>query len=122
MKGIELPHKNKVEFNTLSIVLEYNVHYASETYRFLKKIGSGFLQFLPVVERIRKGQQENSLTLVAPVHGKADVYELIIVLFLHGYQLRQTYEVSLPNDDSNDIQKYFFLQIHHTLNNQLHDH
>ena len=52
MKGIELLHRNKVEFNTLSCVNSYNVHYASETYRFLKRIGSGFIQFLPVVERI----------------------------------------------------------------------
>ncbi|MCX6303306.1 MAG: anaerobic sulfatase-maturation protein [Bacteroidia bacterium] len=73
MKGIELLHKHKVEFNTLSTVNDYNVHYASETFRFLKKIGSGFMQFLPVVERIRKDRQENSLTLVAPVHGEADV-------------------------------------------------
>ena len=52
MKGIELLHKNKVEFNTLSCVNSYNVNYASETYRFLKRIGSGFIQFLPVVERM----------------------------------------------------------------------
>jgi uncharacterized protein len=73
MKGIELLHKNKVEFNTLSVVNDYNVHYASETYRFLKKIGSGFLQFLPVVERIRETGDENALKLVAPIHGNAKV-------------------------------------------------
>ena len=50
MNGIELLHRHNVEFNTLSTVNSYNVHYASETYRFLKKIGSGFIQFLPVVE------------------------------------------------------------------------
>ena len=52
MKGIELLHRNSVEFNTLSCVNSYNVDYASETYKFLKHIGSGFIQFLPVVERI----------------------------------------------------------------------
>jgi uncharacterized protein len=73
MKGIEMLHKNKVEFNTLSVVNDYNVHYASETYRFLKKIGSGFIQFLPVVERISENGDENRLKLVAPIHSNAKV-------------------------------------------------
>jgi len=73
MKGIEMLHKNKVEFNTLSVVNDYNVNYASETYRFLKKIGSGFMQFLPVVERISENSDENRLKLVAPVHDNAKV-------------------------------------------------
>ncbi len=75
MKGIEMCHKHKVEFNTLSVVNNYNVHYASETYRFLKKTGSGFMQFLPVVERIATSQGDSGLKLVAPAHGEAGVAE-----------------------------------------------
>ncbi|HBE43044.1 MAG TPA: anaerobic sulfatase maturase [Bacteroidales bacterium] len=71
MKGIELLHKHKVEFNTLSVINDYNVSMATETYRFLKQIGSGFMQFLPVVERIADTLDENELKLVAPVHGEA---------------------------------------------------
>ena len=71
MKGIELLHKHKVEFNTLSVVNDYNVSMAAETYRFLKQIGSGFMQFLPVVERISESHGEHELKLVAPVHGEA---------------------------------------------------
>ena len=70
MKGIELLHRNKVDFNTLSVVNDYNVNFASETYRFLKRIGSGFIQFLPVVEFTDDGTTENRLKLIAPVHGK----------------------------------------------------
>jgi len=73
MKGIELCHKHKVEFNTLSVVNDYNVRFAAETYRFLKKTGSRFMQFLPVVERIDPKAGINGLKLVAPVHGRADV-------------------------------------------------
>jgi len=69
MKGIELLHKNKVEFNTLSCVNSYNVHYASETYRFLKRIGSGFIQFLLVVERIASHPEDGNLNLVSPGFG-----------------------------------------------------
>jgi len=66
MKGIELLHRYKVEFNTLSVVNSYNVHCASETYRFLKKIGSGFIQFLPVVERLKDNPAAKELNLVLP--------------------------------------------------------
>ncbi len=66
IKGIELLHRHKVEFNTLSVVNDYNVHFAAETYRFLKKIGSGFIQFLPVAERISESEEENNLKLVSP--------------------------------------------------------
>jgi uncharacterized protein len=65
MKGVELLQKYKVEFNTLSCVNDYNVHFASETYRFLKSIGSVFLQFLPIVERKASFQPENMLTLIS---------------------------------------------------------
>lgn len=76
MKGIELLHKNRVEFNTLSVVNSYNVHYASETYSFLRKIGSGFIQFLPAVERLAIQPDRNNLTLVGPYFkGEAKVSE-----------------------------------------------
>ena len=65
MKGIDLLHKHSVEFNTLSVVNDYSSKFASETYRFLKKTGSGFLQFLPAVERISDDAGEK-LRLVAP--------------------------------------------------------
>lgn len=69
MKGIELLHKNRVEFNTLSVVTDYSSKFASETYRFLKKIGSGFMQFLPVVERVSDDSGE-TLRLVDPAYPK----------------------------------------------------
>jgi uncharacterized protein len=69
MKGIELLHKHKVEFNTLSCVNSYNVNYASETYSFLKRIGSRFIQFLPVVERETIEKENVALKLVPPTAG-----------------------------------------------------
>jgi uncharacterized protein len=92
MNGIEFLHKHKVEFNTLSTLNSYNVHYASETYRFLKKIGSGFMQFLPVVEINAEAQHEEKLQLIAPVHspnvrvtpwstGSSDFGKFLITIF-----------------------------------------
>ncbi|HCI55419.1 MAG: anaerobic sulfatase-maturation protein [Bacteroidales bacterium] len=70
MKGIELLEKHRVEFNTLSVVNDYNVHFALETYRFLKKIGSVFMQFLPVVERIGINISDDRLKLVSNEYGE----------------------------------------------------
>ena len=54
MKGLELLVKHQVEFNTLSVVNDYNAQYPLETYRFLKSAGSRYMQFTPIVEKNQK--------------------------------------------------------------------
>ena len=51
MRGLELLKKHKVEFNTLTVVNRANSQQPLEVYRFLKSIGSQYLQFIPLVER-----------------------------------------------------------------------
>jgi uncharacterized protein len=51
MRGLELLKKYKIEFNTLTVVNRANSQQPLEVYRFLKSIGSEFLQFIPLVER-----------------------------------------------------------------------
>jgi uncharacterized protein len=64
--GINLLKKHKVDFNTLSVVHNDNVHHPLEIYRFLKDIGSGFIQFIPIVERKAKYVRDDELTLIGP--------------------------------------------------------
>lgn len=66
MKGIRLLKRFHVEFNTLSVVNDANVHKPLEVYRFLKKIGSGYIQFIPIVERRSDTLPSDGLTLVSP--------------------------------------------------------
>ena len=54
MKGSELLKKHGVEFNCMAVVNDYNVDYPLEFYRFFKEIGCQYVQFTPIVERIRK--------------------------------------------------------------------
>jgi uncharacterized protein len=53
MKGLELLKKFNIEFNTLSVVNDYNSKYPLEVYNFLKSTGSHYMQFTPIVERIK---------------------------------------------------------------------
>lgn len=52
IRGLRLLKKHRVEFNTLTVVNRANVRHALEVYRFLRDIGSGFIQFIPLVERL----------------------------------------------------------------------
>lgn len=52
MRGIELLHKHGVAFNTLGVIHNYNAKRPLEVYHFLKSIGSHYMQFSPIVERL----------------------------------------------------------------------
>jgi uncharacterized protein len=55
VRGLETLKKHYVEFNTLTVVNRRNSQEPERLYRFLKEIGSGFLQFIPLVERDAPG-------------------------------------------------------------------
>ncbi len=52
LRGLEILQKHEVEYNTLTVVNRQNAKWPLVVYRYLKKIGSRYLQFIPVVERI----------------------------------------------------------------------
>jgi uncharacterized protein len=51
MRGLDLMKRHGTEFNTLTVVNRLNSMEPEAVYRFLKGIGSQFLQFIPLVER-----------------------------------------------------------------------
>ena len=66
MAAIDLLKKYKVDFNTLTVVNDVNVEQPLIVYRFLKQIGSGYIQFIPIVERLSSECPSNGLSLVLP--------------------------------------------------------
>lgn len=52
MQGIGVLQKHGVEFNTLTVVSRANSAHPRRVYQFLKEIGSTYLQFIPLVERV----------------------------------------------------------------------
>jgi len=104
MKGIELLKKHKVEFNTLSVVNKEIAYYPLEVYHFLKKIGSGFIQFIPIVERIANDAKPDSISLVAPIYGKdAQVTEWSVEPVRYGQFLSAIFDEWVRND----VGKYY---------------
>jgi len=66
MRGVDIVKKHGVEFNTLTVLQAHNAQYPLEVYRFLKSIGSRYIQFIPIVERIAQQPVNDLLTLVDP--------------------------------------------------------
>jgi len=58
MAGLEMLKKHKAEFNTLTVVNRKNSRHPLEVYHFLKQIGSQFIQFIPLVERVADSQMK----------------------------------------------------------------
>lgn len=64
MAGMKLLKKHAVDFNTLCVVNRANAKAPMEVYNFLKTEGSGFMQFIPLVER--QGQSNSPLDFAEP--------------------------------------------------------
>ena len=60
MGGIKFLQKHNVRFNTLTCVNRKNMKSGKEVYKFLKSIGSDFMQFIPIVER-KPGKEEEQI-------------------------------------------------------------
>jgi uncharacterized protein len=54
MKGMAALKRQGAAFNTLTVVHRDNAQAPLDVYRFLKEAGSGFLQFIPIVERVSR--------------------------------------------------------------------
>ncbi len=66
MRGLGKLKEHNVEFNTLTTVHHGNVESPLEVYRFLKESGSGYMQFIPIVERISSHATGEGLHLISP--------------------------------------------------------
>ena len=75
MKGVDLLRRYHVEFNTITTVNNRNSRSPLRVYRFLKDIGSRYMQFIPIVERESTGI-DGTVNLVGIDHdGEASVTE-----------------------------------------------
>ena len=101
MHGIELLKQHEVDFNTLSVVNDYGAAYPLEIYRFLKSIGSRYMQFSPVVERVACAAVPQGLTLVAPETDNAVLAPWSVEPVAYGKFLCEIFDEWVLNDVGN---------------------
>ena len=61
MRGINLLNKYGVEWNAMAVVNDFNADYPLDFYHFFKEIGCHYIQFTPIVERIKPHQDGRHL-------------------------------------------------------------
>lgn len=99
MRGIAKLKEHKVEFNTLTVVNRHNSQYPIEIYRFLKQIGSQFLQFIPVVERRTTEPNGDDLVLIQPTfQRRAEVTEWSVEPEAYGAFLVKVFDEWVKGD------------------------
>ncbi|MBQ5815414.1 MAG: hypothetical protein IIW30_05505, partial [Flavobacteriales bacterium] len=54
IKGLNLLQRHNVEFNVLCTVNRHNASHGIRIYEYFKSLGVRFMQFIPIVERIKK--------------------------------------------------------------------
>jgi len=113
MRGIEFLKKYQVEFNTLTVVNKENSYHPVEVYNFLKEAGSGYMQFIPVVERIAPSEE---LQLVSPAyHGYACVSGWSVEPLQYGNFLCELFDEWVKED----VGRYFIQIFDVALESQL---
>ncbi len=98
MQGLRVLKRHAVEFNTLTVVQRHNADYPLEVYRFLREIGSGFIQFIPIVERFADSAPEEDLQLIAPAEEEARVSEWSVGSLQYGEFLSAIFDEWVRND------------------------
>jgi len=78
MKAIYLLQECGAEFNTLSAISSASSGRGVETYKFLKSIGSRFMQFLPVVEHTKADKNYKRDVICSPDDTDAHIFAFSI--------------------------------------------
>jgi uncharacterized protein len=99
MRGLRFLKKHHVDFNALTVVNRQNSQHALRVYRFLKGIGSQFMQFIPIVERLAKTANPDGLVLIGPRDPHtADVSEWSVEPRQYGAFLSTIFDEWVRND------------------------
>lgn len=99
VRGVEFLRKHGVEFNTLTTVHSGNQDHPIEVYRFLKELGSRYLQFIPIAERKAAQAAADGLVLIQPsFEGSAEVTSWSVEPRQYGRFLTAIYDEWVSRD------------------------
>ncbi|KGY13988.1 sulfatase maturase [Vibrio tubiashii] len=113
IRSIDLLNEFDVEFNTLTVVSDYNAKEPLEVYESLKAIGSRYMQFIPLVERIAQKPDQDGLYLIKPdFSGQCAVTNWSVQPKSYGSFLNAIFDSWAKND----IGQYFVMNFEQTMN------
>lgn len=99
MKGIRLLQDYQVDFNTLTVINQYNAGFPLEIYSFLKSIGSNYHQYIPIVEQFATAENHYPLSLVSPDYkGKTRITDWSVSAEQYGDFYIQIFDQWVRND------------------------
>jgi len=99
MRGLANLKEHAVEFNTLTVVHSHNSQFPLEVYRFLKEIGSGVMQFIPVVEKRAAHPDPDGLLSIQPSSARpAEVTEWSVEPLAYGTFLARIFDEWVKQD------------------------
>lgn len=99
LRGLNILKKHGIAFNTLTVIHRKNSYHARAVYRFLKQIGSQYLQFIPVVEQVAEYPDANGLVLIKPFsQQRAQVSDWSVEPLQFGKFLTDVFDEWLLND------------------------
>ncbi|CAG9297602.1 anaerobic sulfatase maturase [Celerinatantimonas diazotrophica] len=98
MAAVDLFKKYNVEFTTLTVISDVNAEHGVEVYRFLKEIGSTYMQFIPLVERAAREDPKDGLMLVTPDRVEADVTSWSVSPLQYGHFLTSIFDEWVTRD------------------------
>ena len=108
MHALEVLHRRRVEFNTLTTVSKAGEGRGSEVYRFLKAAGSRYMQFMPVYEHIEPVLPDSSgrsMHIAPPTAGDSVLAPWSVDPDAFGRYLCDIFDVWVKGD----VGKYFVL-------------
>ena len=109
MRAVATLKRHGIRFNTLTVVNDVNVRQPLAVYRFLKEIGDGFMQFIPLVER-RPNEEARALGLnlgLPPLPGQEYQDMDIMPWSVHPARLGEFYVQIFDEWVRHDVGRYF---------------
>lgn len=93
MRGVELLYRHGVQYNTMSTVSKAGEGRGLDVYRFLKSIGSRYMQFMPVVEHL-----DASGKIIDPAAGESALAPWSVDSLAYGQYLCDIFDHWVRND------------------------
>ncbi|WP_312412720.1 anaerobic sulfatase maturase [Pseudescherichia sp.] len=94
-QAIQCLVEHDVEFNTLTVINQSNMHHPKRIYEYLRSLGSRYMQFIPLVER----QSDNGSSMLAhPREGKVNMMPWSVDAKQFGYFLNAIFDIWIRED------------------------